>query len=122
MANGQPSVASETTQVTVTEITDKQIAGYVSSGEPMDKAGAYAIQGIASCWIPRIEGDYNNVVGLPVALVWRMLRSARLAKSDLQNSADFGARAGIALNVERAMLLAALAILSVFLPGLSSTT
>jgi septum formation protein len=40
----------------------------------MDKAGAYAIQGIASRWIPRIEGDYSNVVGLPVALVCRMLR------------------------------------------------
>jgi septum formation protein len=40
----------------------------------MDKAGAYAIQGIASRWIPSIEGDYSNVVGLPVALVFRMLR------------------------------------------------
>jgi septum formation protein len=74
--NGQPSVASETTVVTVTEITDKEIADYVASGEPMDKAGAYAIQGIASRWIPRIEGDYSNVVGLPVALVFRMLKSA----------------------------------------------
>jgi septum formation protein len=71
---GQPSVSSETTLVTVSKIEDKDIADYVASGEPMDKAGAYAIQGIASRWIPRIEGDYSNVVGLPVALVFRMLR------------------------------------------------
>jgi septum formation protein len=70
----QPVVASETTVVTVSEITEQEIADYVASGEPMDKAGAYAIQGIASRWIPRIEGDYSNVVGLPVALVFRMLR------------------------------------------------
>jgi septum formation protein len=74
--NGQSSVASETTVVTMTEITDREIADYVASGEPMDKAGAYAIQGIASRWIPRIEGDYSNVVGLPVALVFGMLKSA----------------------------------------------
>ncbi len=72
--DGHISVASETTQVTVNELTEKEIADYVASGEPMDKAGAYAIQGIASRWIPRIEGDYFNVVGLPVALVFRMLR------------------------------------------------
>jgi len=76
VVSGQPSVATETTLVTVSEITDKDIADYVAGGEPMDKAGAYAIQGIASRWIPRIEGDYSNVVGLPVALVWRMLRQA----------------------------------------------
>ena len=74
VVDGKPSVASETTLVTMSEITDKDIADYISSGEPMDKAGAYAIQGIASRWISRIEGDYNNVVGLPVALVFRMLR------------------------------------------------
>jgi septum formation protein len=72
--SGQSSVASETTFVTVSEITDKDITDYVASGEPIDKAGAYAIQGIASRWISRIEGDYSNVVGLPVALVFRMLR------------------------------------------------
>jgi len=74
VVSGQSSVASETTLVTVNELTDQDIADYVASGEPMDKAGAYAIQGPASRWIPRIEGDYSNVVGLPVALVFRMLR------------------------------------------------
>jgi nucleoside triphosphate pyrophosphatase len=72
--SGQWSVASETTVVTMSEISDDEIARYIATSEPMDKAGAYAIQGIASRWIPRIEGDYSNVVGLPVALVWRMLR------------------------------------------------
>ncbi len=74
VVGGVSSVSSETTLVTVSELTDKDIAAYVASGEPMDKAGAYAVQGIASRWIPRIEGDYCNVVGLPVALVFRMLR------------------------------------------------
>jgi septum formation protein len=66
--------ASETTLVTFCKISDDEIRDYVATGEPMDKAGAYAIQGIASRWIPRIEGDYSNVVGLPVALVYAMLR------------------------------------------------
>lgn len=77
VAGGQWSVSSETTTVTVSEISDQDIADYVATGEPMDKAGAYAIQGIASRWIPRIEGDYSNVVGLPVALVWRMLANCQ---------------------------------------------
>lgn len=67
-------VASETTLVTMSELSDEEIREYVATGEPMDKAGAYAIQGRASRWIPRIEGDYSNVVGLPVALVRGMLR------------------------------------------------
>jgi septum formation protein len=65
---------SETTLVTMSALSDDEIRGYVATGEPMDKAGAYAIQGMASRWIPRIQGDYSNVVGLPVALVYRMLR------------------------------------------------
>ena len=64
----------ETTLVTMGEISDAEIRDYAATGEPMDKAGGYAIQGIASRWIPRIEGDYSNVVGLPVALVYNMLR------------------------------------------------
>lgn len=70
----EPRSASETTLVTMCEISDKEIHAYVATGEPMDKAGAYAIQGIASRWIPRIEGDYSNVVGLPVTRVYAMLR------------------------------------------------
>ena len=69
---------SETTWVTFSELSDDEIRDYIATGEPMDKAGAYAIQGIASRWIPRIEGDYSNVVGLPVALVYRMLRERGL--------------------------------------------
>lgn len=67
-------IASSTTFVTVCVISEDEIREYIATGEPMDKAGAYAIQGRASRWIPRIEGDYSNVVGLPVALVYAMLR------------------------------------------------
>jgi septum formation protein len=74
---GEPRTASETTRVTMCEISDDEVKEYIATGEPMDKAGAYAIQGMASRWIPRIEGDYSNVVGLPVALVYRMLRDRR---------------------------------------------
>jgi septum formation protein len=55
-------------------LSPAEIEAYVRSGEPLDKAGAYAIQGLASKFIPRIEGSYSNVVGLPVDLVYRMLR------------------------------------------------
>jgi septum formation protein len=67
------AVDAETTIVHVSEISDEEISAYVATREPMDKAGAYAIQGIASRWIPRIEGCYFNVVGLPVPMVYRML-------------------------------------------------
>lgn len=71
---GKKDVQHEVTRVHVRPISEADIAYYVAHGEPMDKAGAYAIQGIASRWIDRIEGDYFNVMGLPVALVYRMLR------------------------------------------------
>jgi septum formation protein len=68
-------VAAEVTAVRFLTLCDEEIAAYVSSGEPMDKAGAYAIQGRAARWIPRIEGCYFNVVGLPLAMVGSMLES-----------------------------------------------
>ncbi len=74
---GDQDVRSETTQVTFWPITDAEIRAYAASGEPLDRAGAYAIQGIASRYVRRIEGCYFNVVGLPVPLVYRMLSDHR---------------------------------------------
>ena len=73
VSGGRVEVAAEVTAVRMREISDEEIAAYVETGEPMDKAGAYAIQGRAGKWIPRIEGCYFNVVGLPLALVSTML-------------------------------------------------
>jgi septum formation protein len=77
-SNSSPEieVAAELTQVTMRTLSPEEISHYVASGEPMDKAGAYAIQGYAAQWIPRISGDYFNVVGLPLALVAAMLEAA----------------------------------------------
>jgi septum formation protein len=66
-------VAAEVTAVKFLTLSEEEIAAYIATGEPMDKAGAYAIQGLAAKWIPRIEGDYFNVVGLPLALVSALL-------------------------------------------------
>jgi septum formation protein len=63
------------TEVWFSPMTAREIEEYVASGEPMDKAGAYAIQGLASKYIRRIEGCYFNVVGLPVSLVYRHLNA-----------------------------------------------
>ena len=63
----------ETTRVWFAAMTDEDISWYVATGEPVDRAGAYAIQGLASRFIPRIEGSYSNVVGLPVAMVSSIL-------------------------------------------------
>jgi len=76
---GFEEVRSETTLVTMDTLSEADIESYIATGEPMDKAGAYAIQGRASRWIPRIEGDYCNVVGLPIALVCRMLTEHKVA-------------------------------------------
>jgi septum formation protein len=65
----------DTTRVWFDAMTDEDISWYVATGEPVDRAGAYAIQGYASRFIPRIEGSYSNVVGLPVALVSSILKA-----------------------------------------------
>ncbi|MET0214317.1 MAG: Maf family protein [Vicinamibacterales bacterium] len=73
----------ESSEVAVTTVefaplTDAEIDWYVASGEPRDKAGAYAIQGLASRFVTRIDGSYSNVVGLPVAIVYGMCKRAGL--------------------------------------------
>jgi septum formation protein len=75
---GAAEVAAELTQVTMRTLSPQEISDYVAGGEPMDKAGAYAIQGYAGRWIPRISGCYFNVVGLPLALVTSLLEGAEL--------------------------------------------
>jgi len=63
----------ETTHVTFSAISEADLSRYLASGDALDKAGAYGIQGFAARWIPRIEGDYFNVVGLPIAATMNLL-------------------------------------------------
>ncbi|HEX4036993.1 MAG TPA: Maf family protein [Acidobacteriaceae bacterium] len=66
-------VAAEVTHVTMLTPTEEELKAYIATGEPRGKAGAYAIQGMAARWIPRIHGCYFNVVGLPLSLVASMI-------------------------------------------------
>jgi len=77
------------TAVWFAELSDAEITNYVASGEPMDKAGAYGIQGLGSRFIERIDGSYSNVVGLPVALTYRRLRAFRRCKNRRQGPPAF---------------------------------
>ncbi|HSG01980.1 MAG TPA: Maf family protein [Vicinamibacterales bacterium] len=70
---GEVRYALERTTVWMRTLSESDVRWYVASGEPLDKAGAYAIQGLASRFIPRIEGSRSNVVGLPVATVLQLL-------------------------------------------------
>ena len=70
------------TDVYVYPMEEEEIRSYIRSGEPMDKAGAYGIQGIFGRYIEKIEGDYNNVVGLPSALVYQHLKKLLSAAGD----------------------------------------
>jgi len=78
---GAPAKAdtrSCTTKVFFRKVSEQEIQKYVAGGEPMDKAGAYAIQGGAAQWTDRMEGEYSNVVGLPLPLITEMLRAQNL--------------------------------------------
>lgn len=75
---GAADVRFANTLVHFRVVAEQEIQEYIASGEPMDKAGAYAIQGGAATWIQRIEGEYSNVVGLPLSLVKEMLHASGL--------------------------------------------
>ena len=69
--------AVESTDVTFSPIPEAELDLYCATAEPLDKAGAYGIQGYAARWIPRIDGDYFNVMGLPIARTVRLIEDAR---------------------------------------------
>jgi septum formation protein len=71
---GEARVAYETTRVRFAEMSDEEIDWYIGTGEPFGKAGAYGIQGKASLFIEEIEGDYFNIMGLPIRLVYELSR------------------------------------------------
>lgn len=79
---GQSAVAHERTRVRFTAMTDEEIAWHVENGKLLDKAGAYAVQEHAALFIREIEGDYWNIVGLPVQLVYRLARELMLSSAE----------------------------------------
>ena len=85
-------VDAESTRVRLVRLSEQEIQGYVASGEPLDKAGAYAIQGLASKFIDRVEGCYFNVVGLPVALVYKHLKALRAPAATEIDGKESGVR------------------------------
>jgi septum formation protein len=86
----QKIVDTAVTRVRFVKLSEQELQAYAESGEPMDKAGGYAIQGLASKFIDRIEGDYFNVVGLPVALVYRGLRDISVPERRQSGSGEGG--------------------------------
>ena len=73
-------VDHRSTQVRFAPLTESEIESYVASGEPMDKAGAYAIQGLASKFVESVDGCYFNVMGLPLSLVYRHWKTLTAAE------------------------------------------
>ena len=73
---GETRSSVEATGVVFTAMSPQEIAWYAASGEPLDKAGAYGIQGFGGLFVEGVEGNYSNVVGLPLPLTWRLLTGA----------------------------------------------
>ena len=88
VAGDHVRVELATTRVWFALMTDHEIAAYVGSGEPMDKAGAYGIQGRAACYVTRIDGSYSNVVGLPVAVAHMLVGEYLSASRENPRPAD----------------------------------
>lgn len=74
LPDGATRVEHDVTRVTFALMTEEEVADYIASGEPFDKAGAYAIQGRGGRYVTRVEGCYFNVMGLPLARLYRILR------------------------------------------------
>lgn len=87
--SGQTFTALDCTDVTFDDLSDEEIHGYVRSGEPMDKAGAYALQGKAGAWVVRLNGSDSSVVGLPLYLVRRLLIRSGFPLLSVSEHEDF---------------------------------
>ena len=82
LTNSREDVRSCMTTVTFLPMSKAEIDWYVSTGEPLDKAGAYGVQGLGSIFVERIEGNYFNVIGMPLPLLYRMLLDAHVLHKD----------------------------------------
>ena len=82
ITRGVPDVRVATTDVTFAPMSAAEIDWYVATGEPLDKAGAYGVQGPGGVFVERVEGNYFNVIGLPLPLLYRMLRDAGVLTED----------------------------------------
>ena len=85
-ADGHLAVGAERTRVTMAAMSETEIAWYAATGEPDDKAGAYAIQGLGALFVAAIDGNYTNVVGLPIPLVYRLFTELGLDLRDFQET------------------------------------
>jgi septum formation protein len=90
---GREATAVEVSRVTMAPVTDAAIDAYVATGEPLDKAGAYAVQGLAGAFVAKVEGSYSNVVGLPVETTCRLLEAFGIRLSAAGGSGAPGGRA-----------------------------